>query len=114
MSAERLLSLLCACLVTAGAVAASELPQNFRLEPVLGGLTEPSALAALPDGSLLVAERTTGDVRQVRYGELRAAPVCSVAVDATAAGGLLGIAVHPDFSRTRWRSTSERSPRIPW
>ncbi|HKQ61075.1 MAG TPA: PQQ-dependent sugar dehydrogenase [Candidatus Polarisedimenticolaceae bacterium] len=94
------LSALCGlvCLAHATtAFGAVELPPNFRLEPVLAGLTDPVALAFTPDGRILIAERTTGSVRQVRNGELQAAPLCSVGVTTTGEAGLLGIAVHPRF-----------------
>src|SRR5262245_58157197 len=90
-------AIVCLGFVTS-AFAAVELPPGFRLEPVLAGLTDPSALAFAPDGRILIAERTTGNVRQVRGGELLAAPVCSVSVTSTGGeAGLLGIAVHPRF-----------------
>ena len=77
---------------------AAELPDGFRLEPVLpSGLTEPSALAVAADGTILIAERTTGRVRVLTGGELRTDPVCTVAVSATGESGLLGIALHPAF-----------------
>jgi glucose/arabinose dehydrogenase/thiol-disulfide isomerase/thioredoxin len=85
-----------------GLASAAELPRGFRLEPVVGGLTAPAALAGTPDGRILIAERTTGNLRQVRQGMLQAAPLCSVAVDASGEGGLLGLAVHPDFTSNRW------------
>jgi thiol-disulfide isomerase/thioredoxin len=78
------------------------LPEGFRLEPVLGGLTDPSALDRTPDGRILIAERTTGNVRVVNYGTLDAAPLCTVGVNATGEGGLLGLAVHPDFESNGW------------
>ena len=81
---------------------AAELPEGFRLEPVLGGLTDPSDLADTPDGRILVAERTTGDLRVMRWGELQLDPICSVSVDATGEGGLLGLAIHPEFADNQW------------
>jgi thiol-disulfide isomerase/thioredoxin len=81
---------------------AAELHKDFRLEPVLTGLTNPSALASLPGGRLLIGERTTGKVRIVQWGELQTNPVCTVAVNSTNEGGLLGIAVHPAFSDNHW------------
>ena len=56
-------SMIFACLlaVFAAAATAAELPEDFRLEPVLLGLTEPSALAFTPDRRILIAERTGRD-----------------------------------------------------
>jgi len=94
----------CVCIaaLALSGVSANELPHGFRLEPVAAGLTEPSALAGTPDGRILIAERTTGNLREMRRGRLNPDPLCSVAVDATGEGGLLGVAVHPDYSENGW------------
>jgi thiol-disulfide isomerase/thioredoxin len=92
----------CVLVLAVGVASATELPEGFRLEPVLTGLTEPSGLAATPDGRILITERTTGNLRVVQHGELQAAPLCTVAVNSTGAGGLLGVAVHPDFDLNQW------------
>ena len=82
---------------------AAELPEGFRLEPIFtSGLTEPSALDTTADGRILIAERTTGNVRVVALGELQASPACSVAVNATGEGGLLGLVAHPRFVENGW------------
>jgi thiol-disulfide isomerase/thioredoxin len=84
------------------AAPAAELPEGFRLEPVVGGLTNPADLAGTPDGRILIAERTTGDLRVLHWGLLQSDPICSVPVDATGEGGLLGVAVHPEFAANGW------------
>ncbi len=84
------------------AVAARELPSGFRLEPIFGGLSRPSAIASTRDGRLLITERTTGTVRVAIGGELQAAPLCTIPVDPTGEGGLLGITVHPNFAVNGW------------
>jgi glucose/arabinose dehydrogenase/thiol-disulfide isomerase/thioredoxin len=94
------LALVVCCLVWFASAPASELPDGFRLEPVLGGLTNPSAMAMAPHGEILIAERTTGNLRLVRGGELEATPACTVSVDATGEGGLLGVAMHPRYPGT--------------
>jgi len=83
-------------------VSASELPEGFRLEPVLGGLTDPSGLAATADGSLWITERTTGQLRRVKDGLLQPGAACQVAVETTGEAGLLGVAPHPKFTANRW------------
>lgn len=94
---------LLATLLTIATLQAAELPEGFRLEPVLpSGLTEPSALDTTADGRILIAERTTGNVRIVALGELQATPACSVAVNATGEGGLLGVVAHPRFAENGW------------
>jgi thiol-disulfide isomerase/thioredoxin len=89
------------CLATSQP-SARELPADFRLEPVASGLTEPWAVAITPDARILIAERTTGNLRVVRRGELLASPQCTVAVDSVGEGGLLGVAVHPRFTERGW------------
>ncbi len=101
MKCMRVVGIVCV-VVCVGLASAAELPKGFRLEPVVSGLTNPSSLAGTPDGRILITERTTGNVRQLRNGMLQAAPLCSVAVDAVGEGGLLGVAVHPDFSSNHW------------
>jgi glucose/arabinose dehydrogenase len=54
-----------------------------------------------PDGRLLLTERP-GRVRLVVNGQLRTRPALTLPVAAVGEGGLLGLALHPDFSRTGW------------
>jgi glucose/arabinose dehydrogenase len=88
--------------VLAPARAAEESAQaRFEIETVAGGLVHPWGLAFLPNGDLLVTERA-GRLRVVRDGQLRRAPVAGVPdVYARGQGGLLDVALHPDFERTR-------------
>jgi glucose/arabinose dehydrogenase len=69
---------------------------------VATGLDTPWGIAFLPDGSMLVTERP-GRVRLVdASGQLRAEPVATLgSVAETGEGGLLGIALHPDFGSNR-------------
>jgi aldose sugar dehydrogenase len=70
-------------------------------EVVAAGLEIPWGVAFLPDGDILVTERP-GTVRAVRDGRLADEPVARV--DGTVhqgEGGLLGIALHPEFERNR-------------
>ena len=94
----RVLVVCAACAVLASAAIAGALPDSFRLEPVIpSGLTEPSSMDRTTDGRILITERTTGNLRVIAGGELQAAPLCTVAVNATGEGGLLGVAAHPRF-----------------
>lgn len=69
---------------------------------VATGLVTPWGMAFLPDGSMLVTERP-GRVRLVdASGQLRAEPAATLgSVVETEEGGLLGIALHPDFASNR-------------
>lgn len=67
------------------------------------GLDTPWALAFLPDNSILVTERP-GRLRLVtKDGILQASPVATIDdVVESGEGGLLGIAVHPNFSTNKY------------
>lgn len=74
---------------------------DYRVVTVVDGLMNPWAMAFLPNGDLLVTERP-GRLRVVRNGQLLAEPVAGVpAVYARGQGGLLDVALHPDFAANR-------------
>lgn len=75
--------------------------QGVRLAQVVGGLERPWGMAFLPDGSVLVTERP-GRLRVIRDGALVREPVSGVPpVHAAGQGGLLDVALHPDFASNR-------------
>jgi len=84
------------------------LPQTFfsgetsiRVVPVARGLSHPWSLAFLPDGSMLVTERE-GRLRIIRNGALDPKPIDGVPkVFARVLGGLLDVALHPQFAQNR-------------
>lgn len=70
-----------------------------RVSTIARGLRVPWDIAFLPDGRALVTERG-GNVRIVSAGRrLQRSPAARVAIRAAGEGGLLGIAVDPDFAR---------------
>lgn len=72
------------------------------VQVVASGLTVPWAIDWLPDGTALVTERT-GTLRRVSpNGDLAAEPMATVPITEGGEGGLLGLAVHPDFASNRW------------
>lgn len=72
-----------------------------RAEKVVTGLDVPWGLAFLPGGDLLVTERP-GRIRLVHEGKLVEEPVAKVSVTRQRGeGGLLGIALAPDFEKSR-------------
>lgn len=74
---------------------------TFRVATVVEGLEHPWGMAFLPDGSILVTERP-GRLRLVRNGVLEPEPIAGVPeVWARGQGGLLDVALHPDFERNR-------------
>lgn len=73
---------------------------SFRLVPVVEGLENPWGVAFLPDGEMLVTERA-GRLRLVRNATL-SDPISGVPeVFARQQGGLLDVAIHPDFEQNR-------------
>jgi glucose/arabinose dehydrogenase len=70
-----------------------------RLVTVTEGLERPWGLAFLPDGRMLVTEKA-GRLRVVgKDGKLDAAPVANLpAIDAQGQGGLLDVALHPEYA----------------
>ena len=73
----------------------------FRVVTVATGLDHPWGLAFLPDGRMLVTERP-GRLRTVTAGRLAPEPVAGVPkVRASGQGGLLDVALHPEFGENR-------------
>ena len=74
---------------------------TFRVSTFATGLEHPWGAAFLPDGSLLVTERP-GRLRRVMPDGQVSAPLAGVPrVEAAGQGGLLDVALAPDFARTR-------------
>lgn len=73
----------------------------FKLVVLVQGLDHPWGLAFLPDGRLLVTERS-GQLRLIENGRLHPDPIKGLpAVSSYGQGGLLDVALHPDFERNR-------------
>lgn len=74
--------------------------KNYTLESVAEGIQNPWGMAWLPDGTLLVTEKS-GILYQIKNGvktEIKNVP----AVYNRGQGGLLDIAVHPDYAKNGW------------
>ena len=75
--------------------------QNFKLEVLTAGLDVPWGMAFLPDGRILVTERA-GRLRILDHGKLsdpiRNTPQVFVRQD----GGMLDVALHPDYRKNGW------------
>jgi glucose/arabinose dehydrogenase len=74
-----------------------------RTKTIATGLQVPWGIAFLPDGDALVSERTTGRILRIPKGGGRPRTAMRVpGVDTGAGeGGLLGVAVSPDYSKDR-------------
>ena len=95
--------LFCASLVsmTAQAVELSSEKLDFNVEVVVDGLDHPWGMAFLPDGDLLITERS-GQLRRVHDGKLLEENISGVPeVVAIGQGGLLGITLDPDFANNK-------------
>jgi aldose sugar dehydrogenase len=111
-----------ASLVTAVLVAAPALAQspartfqterrNVTIETVARGLENPWALAFLPDGRMLVTERP-GRVRLVAADGALSPPLSGLPpIAARGQGGLLDIALDPDFAASRQVFITYAEPR---
>lgn len=74
---------------------------NFRVVTVADGLQHPWGMAWLPNGDMLVTERP-GRVRLIQDGQLVERPLSGIPeVRVGGQGGLLDIALHPDFDNNR-------------
>lgn len=69
-----------------------------RVEVVATGLEVPWALAFAPDGRIFFTERP-GRIRVIEGGRLRPEPVATLPVAATGEGGLMGLALDPNFAQ---------------
>src|SRR5688572_13611980 len=89
----------------AGQYRAPENKSNvaFDQSTVVSGLQSPWAIAVLPGGKMLVTEKLPGRLRVVNAdGSLVEAPVAGLpAVDGRGQGGLLGLAIDPNFATNR-------------
>lgn len=73
-------------------------PAGFsRNEGFVSGLTDATAFAQAGDGRLFVAEQG-GTLRVVKNGAVLPTPFLTVNVDSSGERGLLGVALHPNFS----------------
>ena len=72
---------------------------QFRVIDIATRLVHPWSLAFLPNGDMLVTERP-GRLRRIHDGRLESEPIAGTPkVAARDQGGLLDIALHPDFAR---------------
>ncbi|MEX2571713.1 MAG: PQQ-dependent sugar dehydrogenase [Gemmatimonadota bacterium] len=81
--------------------AAVDETHSYRVTTVVDGLENPWSMAFLPNGDMLVTERP-GRLRLVREGALLPDPIAGVPeVRVYGQGGLLDVALHPEFETNR-------------
>lgn len=104
--------LLAAGVGTTVSAAPQEFPTSkvpLAVEPIATGLKHPWAVEVLPDGATIVTERE-GNLRIVRNGQ-SSAPIRGVPrVVAQDQGGLLDVALAPDFETSRILFLSHSAP----
>lgn len=115
----RLIALLCTLLSVSACARAADAPvvpvtaaaDALRVQQVAQGLEQPWGLAFLPDGRMLVTEKA-GALRLVDAQGKVSAPLAGVPkVVVRGQGGLLDVAVDPQFARTQRIYLSYSEPR---
>ncbi|GAB4211208.1 MAG: PQQ-dependent sugar dehydrogenase [Synechococcales cyanobacterium] len=98
----------CCSVLSAGLITACAVAPGLRAAPqvravsLAAGLNHPWGLAFLPDGTLLVTERP-GRLRRITAQGLDPQPISGIPpVVAQGQGGLLDVAVHPQFAQNQW------------
>jgi len=86
---------------------------ELTVETVAEGLSIPWGMAALPDGGMLITERT-GALRLLNAnGELHPDAIAGTPkVDSGGQGGLLDVALHPDYQNNGWIYLTYASPKV--
>lgn len=89
-----------ACFLVSSLALAAPAPRSptLSITEVASGLSAPTTMAFIGAEDILVLQKGDGRVRRVISGVLQPGAVLDVAVDSASERGLLGIAVHPDFS----------------
>ncbi|MDD3787936.1 MAG: PQQ-dependent sugar dehydrogenase [Petrimonas sp.] len=86
--------------VTTDGIVKSE-EYNFVIDTVVTGLEVPWGLAFLPNGDLLISERK-GTLHTFSNGKLSAPIEGLPPIMAVGQGGLLDLALHPDYDKNGW------------
>jgi glucose/arabinose dehydrogenase len=82
--------------------SASLAAQSLTATKLVDGLEHPWSMVFLPDGEVLVSERA-GRLRRIQDNTLLPKPVSGLpAIVEHGQGGLLGLALHPQFAQNRW------------
>lgn len=85
------------------------------LETVVSGARFPVNLAFLPDGTLLYSEKNSGAVRAVMpNGQLVGEAVADFPTAGLAQGGLLGLAIDPDFAQNGYLYAGHSANLLPF
>ena len=80
------------------AVSPTMLDDNLTVSTVIAGLDQPTSMAFIGPNDFLVLEKASGKVQRIVNGALQSTPL-DLAVNNASERGLLGIALHPNFSQ---------------
>src|SRR5215510_14171090 len=76
--------------------------QKIRVVTIAEGLDSPWSMVFLPGGDILITERP-GRLRRISNGKLDEAPISGLPeIQFGTHGGLLDVALHPNFERNHW------------
>jgi glucose/arabinose dehydrogenase len=70
---------------------------RLHVRELVSGLSQPTAMAFVGAGDILVLQKADGRVRRVIDGLLQAGEILDLSVETASERGLLGIATHPNF-----------------
>lgn len=82
---------------------------GYKVETVVEGIAIPWGMVWLPDGDMLVSNRT-GDMHRVKDGKVGPAIDGVPEVHVNGQGGLLDLELHPDYANNGWLYISYSSP----
>src|SRR4051794_12165814 len=103
MLAAALALVLAAC-TSPGGTGTEEGPAGTATRPMItaaSGLESPWSIAVLPDGGALISENDSGLVKHIVDGRTVSAAQVEPKPDPEGEGGLLGLALSPDFTKDR-------------
>ncbi|MBB3046845.1 glucose/arabinose dehydrogenase [Litorivivens lipolytica] len=108
-STTALMRLLLSTLLVGLLSACNNATADFRAELVTDGVRSPWGVAWLPSGDMLITSRRGEFYRLTAHGKLQAIAGLPE-VDVNGQGGLLDVAVHPDYADNGWIYLSYSSP----
>lgn len=80
---------------------AATLPNGFTESAFVTGLSQPTDLAYLPDGRILVTQKS-GALRVIKNGSVLSTPALTLAVDTYGDRGFNAIELDPNFAQNRY------------
>jgi glucose/arabinose dehydrogenase len=80
----------------------NDLDKNISMSLVADGISIPWAMVQLPSEEILISERK-GELRVIKNGRLLSMRITGLPeIDNRGQGGLLDLALHPNFAKNRW------------